>query len=277
MAHLCVAFNALRHPLFPFPVNMDRDTDNPGTPNIGPGAESAAVAMLLAAGRGERMRPLSDESPKPLLEAGGRALIEWHLLRLAANGIHEVVINLGWKAEAIREALGDGRRFGVRIRYSEEGFPALDTGGGIFRALPILGSGPFLVINSDVWTDLPLDRLRCPTDSLAHLVLVPNPPHNPGGDFILRGGRVFPGGEGRRRTFSGIGIYRGTLFEGCEPGRFPLAPLLVEAMGSGRVTGELFEGEWRDIGDPPRLEALRRDLAGTDPAAAIQAPRPGST
>lgn len=276
MAHLSATFNAFHHPIFPFLVNMDRDSDNPGTPDIRPGVEAAAVAMILAAGRGERMRPLSDECPKPLLEAGGRALIEWHLLRLAANGIREIVINLGWKAEAIRDALGDGCRFGVRIRYSEEGFPALETGGGIFRALPMLGSGPFLVINSDVWADLPFDRLRCPTDSLAHLVLVPNPPHNPDGDFILSDGRVFTGDKGLRRTFSGIGVYREALFEGCEPGRFPLAPLLARAMGSGRVTGELYEGDWRDIGDPLRLEALRRDLAGTGPAVPIQAPRPGS-
>lgn len=221
--------------------------------------ESAKVAMILAAGRGERMRPLTDERPKPLLEAGGRPLIEWHLASLGSAGIDQVVINLGWLGEQIRDAVGDGGRFGLRIVYRDEGYPPLETGGGIFGALPFLGAGPFLVINGDVWSDLPLASLRCPRDSLAHLVMVPNPDHNPAGDFRLRAGRVLSAGEGAL-TYSGIGLYRAGLFDQCRPGRFPLAPLLEEAIAAGRVTGQEHTGSWIDVGDPARLEALRRIL-----------------
>lgn len=256
---------------------MDKDTDKPGSRNIHSGRDSPEVAMILAAGRGERMRPLSDDCPKPLLEAGGRPLIEWHLLRLAEAGFSRTVINLGWRGDEIRSALGDGDRFGVVISYSEEGFPALETGGGIHRALPLLVPGPFLVINSDVWTDFALERLVCPRRSLAHLVMIPNPAHNPDGDFFLSDGRVSTDGEGRRLTFSGIGVYRSELFDGCMAGRFPLAPLLVRAMQSGRVSGELHEGEWRDIGDPARLERLRKDLTRADSGLRIPGPGPGST
>lgn len=232
--------------------------------------EAAKTAMILAAGRGERMRPLTDERPKPLLEAGGRALIEWQLASLVEAGIGRVVINLGWLGEQIRDALGDGSRFGLQISYSEEGYPPLETGGGIFAALPHLGSGPFLVVNADVWSELPLGSLHCPADSLAHLVMVPNPDHNPGGDFRLEGGTVVAGGRGAM-TYSGIGLYRPGLFEACRPGRFPLAPLLHDAIGAGRVTGQLYAGPWIDVGDPARLERLRRALrrgrgARTDPA-----------
>lgn len=256
---------------------MVKDTDKLSSSNIHNVGDKPEVAMILAAGRGERMRPLSDDCPKPLLEAGGRPLIEWHLLRLARSGFTRAVINLGWKGDEIRSALGDGNRFGISIAYSEEGFPALETGGGIHKALPMLGPGAFIVINSDVWTDFALGDLRCPRGSLAHLVMIPNPKHHPDGDFVLSDGRVDVEGDGRRLTFSGIGIYRSDLFDGCTPGRFPLAPLLVRAMEAGRVSGELHEGEWRDIGDPARLEALRQDLSRADSGLRIPGPGPVST
>jgi MurNAc alpha-1-phosphate uridylyltransferase len=261
MAHLRVAFNAYRHALFRLRGLMDKDTDKNRSGKIRTDAESPCAAMILAAGRGERMRPLSDECPKPLLEAGGRTLIEWHLRRLATAGYGRVVINLGWRGETIRNTLGDGDRFGLEIRYSDEGFPPLETGGGIFRALPLLLPGPFVVLNSDVWTDFPIERLGCPRESLAHLVMIPNPAHNANGDFVLDGSHLRGQGDGPRLTFSGIGVYRAELFEGCKPGRFPLAPVLRSAMDADRVSGELYEGEWRDIGDPARLEELRRDLS----------------
>jgi MurNAc alpha-1-phosphate uridylyltransferase len=225
---------------------------------IKPG-EGATVAMILAAGRGERMRPLTDQTPKPLLEVGGRPLIQWQLRRLARARIRRIVINLGWRGEQIRAALGDGHEFGVEISYSEEGFPALETGGGVFRALPLLGAGPFLVVNGDVWSDLELGDLRCPSGSLAHLVLVANPDHNPDGDFRLEGNRVCSHGAGAK-TFSGIGLYRPALFSNCRPGRFSLAPLLDSAISEGKVTGEIHRGIWLDVGAPERLARLRQAL-----------------
>ena len=213
--------------------------------------------MILAAGRGERMRPLTLVRPKPLLEAGGASLIVHHLRALAAAGFVDVVVNLSWLGDQIREALGDGSRYGVRLHYSEEGPEPLETGGGIFRALPLLGAGPFLVLNGDVWTDLDCARLRgrlAPGD-LAHLVLVPNPAHNPAGDFVLERGRIVER-EGERLTFSGAGLYRAALFDGCTDGVFKLAPLLRAAARAGRVSGELHEGAWLDIGTPERLAEL---------------------
>lgn len=214
--------------------------------------------MVLAAGRGERMRPLTDHTPKPLLEAGGRPLITYHLAALARAGVREVVINHAHLGAQLEAALGDGAAFGLRIRYSPEE-TALETGGGIFRALPLLGPGPFLVVNGDVWTDLHLGHLRLADDDLAHLVLVANPSHHPAGDFVLAGGRVVPEGP-VRLTFSGIGVYRAALFEGCAPGRFPLAPLLRAAIAAGRVSGELHSGRWTDVGTPERLAELDRAL-----------------
>jgi MurNAc alpha-1-phosphate uridylyltransferase len=215
--------------------------------------------MVLAAGRGERMRPLTDERPKPLLEAGGLPLLGWQLRALARAGVRRVLINLGWLGEQIRAAVEDGSSYGLSVKYSDEGYPPLETGGGVFNALPLLGEGPFLVVNGDVWSDMPLEDLRCPSGSLAHLVLVPNPEHNPGGDFCLDGGRVLHRGPGAL-TFSGIGIYRAALFEGCRPGRFPLAPVLETAIRRQAVTGELYTGEWIDVGDTRRLERLRKAL-----------------
>lgn len=216
-------------------------------------------AMILAAGRGERMRPLTDHTPKPLLQVGGKRLIEYHLEALAAAGFCEVVINHAHLGDQLEQVLGDGGRYGVSIHYSAEG-TALETGGGIFRALPLLGDATFLVINGDVWCDYPLSRLRAIETTGAHLVLVPNPPQHPNGDFVLQEGRVLSQGEGARLTFSGIGLYHPTLFAGCEAGPFPLAPLLRRAMADGRVSGELFEGRWFDIGTPERLAHLDRLL-----------------
>jgi len=225
-----------------------------------PGQLPIRAAMILAAGRGERMRPLTDHRPKPLLEAGGRPLIDHHLTALAVAGIREVVINHAHLGAQIEAALGDGAAYGLRIRYSPEE-TALETGGGIFQALPLLGPGPFLVVNGDVWTDLDLGHLRLAAQDLAHLVLVPNPSHHPAGDFVLADGRVVAEGPARL-TFSGIGVYRAALFDGCVPGRFPLAPLLRAAIAAGRVSGEMHAGRWTDVGTPERLAALDRALRG---------------
>ncbi len=220
-------------------------------------------AMVLAAGRGERMRPLTLARPKPLLEAGGAPLIVHHLRALASGGYSDVVINLSWLGDQIRAALGDGSRHGLRLHYSDEGPEPLETGGGIFRALPLLGPGPFVVLNGDVWTDLPLGilRERLAAGDLAHLVLVPNPGHNPGGDFVLEHGRIVEA-SGERQTFSGLGVYRPELFAGCTDGAFRLAPLLRAAARVGRVSGELYTGAWIDIGTPARLHDLDLRLRG---------------
>lgn len=214
--------------------------------------------MILAAGRGKRMRPLTDRVPKPLLPVAGRPLIQWHLESLAASGFREVVINHAWLGEQIPRALGDGSRWGLRICYSPEGETGLETGGGIHRALPLLGPSPFLVINGDIWTDLDLRTLPAEPDGLAHLVLVSNPPHHPGGDFGLRDGRVVS--EGPRYTFSGVGVYRPALFADCRPGVFPLAPLLWQALADGQLGGQYHPGRWCDAGTPERLESLDREL-----------------
>jgi MurNAc alpha-1-phosphate uridylyltransferase len=221
-------------------------------------------ALILAAGKGERMRPLTEHTPKALLRAGGASLIEHRILSLARAGFHDLVINHAAHGAQIEAALGDGRRFGVRIRYAVEGAEPLETGGGIFNALPLLGEGPFAVVNADIWSDYSLERLPREPEGLAHLVLVNNPAHHQAGDFILEGGRVHdvsPSPEGRERgegrlTYSGIGVYRPELFADCQPGRFPLAPLLRKAIAAGRVTGEFYSGAWFDVGTPERLAAL---------------------
>jgi MurNAc alpha-1-phosphate uridylyltransferase len=228
------------------------------------GGPAIRTAMILAAGRGERMRPLTDRVPKPLLTAGGRRLIDYHLEALARSGIREVVVNHAHLGDQIEAALGDGRAFGLRIRYSPEG-RALETGGGIHRALPLLGEGPFLVVNGDVWTDVDFGGLTLAASDLAHLVLVDNPAHHPAGDFALQSGRASVQGE-PRLTFSGIGVYRAALFAGCRDGAFPLAPLLREAMAAGRVSGERHAGTWVDVGTPERLAALDARLRGTGPS-----------
>jgi MurNAc alpha-1-phosphate uridylyltransferase len=216
-------------------------------------------AMLLAAGRGERMRPLTDHCPKPLLPVAGKTLIGWHLERLAAAGIREVVINLSWLGEQIAAALGDGAAHGVSIAWSREPWPALETGGGIFNALPLLGSGPFLLVNGDVWTDVDFASLRLAPADLAQLVLVPNPQHNLKGDFWLDGGRVVADG-GERLTYSGVAVMRPELFAGAEAGRFPLLPWLNRAREAGRLGGQKHPGRWLDVGTPERLAQLDAEL-----------------
>jgi len=233
--------------------------------NTSHSGSSSDCAMILAAGRGERMRPLTDTVPKPLLPVAGKPLLEWHLQTLADAGYSRVVINVSWLAEAVIAAVGDGRRWGLDIQYSVEGEPPLETGGGIFQALPQLGAGPFPVINGDVWSDVDLTRLRMPDFSLAHLVMVPNPDHHTAGDFYLHRDRLSADLPGRRLTFSGIGLYRAALFADCQPGRFALAPLLLEAMAKGRVSGQLHSGAWHDIGTVERLCALRDALGDTPP------------
>lgn len=218
-------------------------------------------ALILAAGRGERMRPLTDVTPKPLLRAGGKALIEHHLEALVRAGITDIVINHAYLGDRIVAALGDGGRYDACIRYSAEPEGALETGGGIFQALPLLGEGPFLVINGDVWTDLDYARLPRAFDGLAYLLLVDNPAHHAAGDFCLDDGRVHVC-EGPRLTFSGIGLYRAALFAGCRPGRFPLAPLLRAVMAAGRIRGAHVQDRWFDIGTPQRLAELDRMLGG---------------
>jgi MurNAc alpha-1-phosphate uridylyltransferase len=215
-------------------------------------------AMILAAGRGERMRPLTDRLPKPLLPVAGKPLIEYHLERLADAGIREVVINHAHLGHLLEAHLGHGARWGMAIRYSPEN-QALETGGGIFHALPLLGEEPFLVVNGDVWSDIDFSRLQLPAGADAHLVLVDNPTHHPQGDFTLQQGRVSMT-DGARLTFSGIGLYHPRLFAHCRPGAFKLAPLLREAMAQGRVTGERHAGVWIDVGTPERLHELERLL-----------------
>jgi MurNAc alpha-1-phosphate uridylyltransferase len=217
-------------------------------------------AMLLAAGRGERLRPITDSVPKPLVQVGGRPLIAWHLAALSRAGIREVVINLSWLAERLRAALGDGSAYGVSITWSDEGPVPLETGGGICRAVPLLGPGPFLVVNADIWTDIDFATLALANTSLAHLVLVPNPAHNARGDFGLDGDRIVSR-DTDRFTYSGVGLYRAEFFAGCTAGRFPLLPLLNRAIGEGRVTGELHRGAWSDVGTAGRLAQLEARLA----------------
>ena len=214
--------------------------------------------MILAAGRGERLRPLTDHTPKPLLFVGGKRLIEYHLLNLVAAGFQDIVINHAHLGEQIETVLGDGQQYGAKLVYSPEG-EALETGGGIFRALPLLGNQPFVVVNADIWCDYPFERLRFQPSGLAHLVLVDNPPQHPRGDFNLQDNQVYAEGS-PRLTFSGIGVYRPELFQHCQAGRFPLAPLLKQTMAHNQVSGEYYSGQWCDIGTPERLKALEKQL-----------------
>lgn len=218
-------------------------------------------AMILAAGRGERLRPLTDRTPKPLLQAGPKRLIEYHLDALSRAGIRHVVINVAHLADQIIDALGDGSRYGVSIEYSDERGNVLETGGGIYKALPLLRSEPFMVINGDVWCDLDFSILPSQIDSEAHLVLVDNPPHHREGDFGLRDGCVTEKKTAARAwTFSGIGIYSHRLFAACQPGRFPLAGLLRSRFADCAITGEVYQGEWLDVGTRQRLQDLTKML-----------------
>ncbi len=215
-------------------------------------------AMILAAGRGERMRPLTDTTPKPLLKVGGQCLIEYHIQHLVAAGFTEIVINHAYLGKQIEETLGNGQRYGAQLRYSPEEI-ALETGGGIFKALPLLGQAPFLVINGDIWCDYPFAQLRDTLTGLVYLVLVKNPEHHPQGDFCLIKNCVSQG-DAPRLTFSGIGVYHPDVFKDCQQDRFPLAPLIKKAMHTGQVSGEYYKGQWIDIGTPERLQCLEQIL-----------------
>lgn len=221
--------------------------------------------MILAAGLGTRMRPLTDHTPKPLLMAGGKPLIVWHIEKLARAGFSDIVINLAWLGWKIPEALGDGSQWRVRLHYSDEQQEgALETAGGIIKALPLLGDAPFLVLNGDVWCDYPCLPRTLPPHTLAHLVLVNNPTHHPTGDFALdKQGLVLDKNVETTLppyTFSGIGYYHPTLFADLPYGKQALAPLLRQAMLTGQVSGEYFGGDWRDIGTPERLAELDQAL-----------------
>ena len=213
--------------------------------------------MILAAGRGERLRPLTEKVPKALVEVRGRSLLERHLDSLKTAGIETVVINLGWLGENIAERVGSGHAYGLNVIYSPEGDNILETGGGIHRALPLLGRDPFLVVNADIYTDMPLPPARPADSDLGHLVLVPRPPQKQRGDFDLQDGRVCDS-ETADYTFSGVAVYRPEFFADCEAGRFPLAPMLRAAAREGRLAGSLYEGLWADVGTPERLADLNR-------------------
>lgn len=212
-------------------------------------------AMILAAGRGERMRPLTDHTPKPLLIAGGKPLIVHTIEHLVQAGITELVINHAHLGDQIEDSLGNGAAFGTTIQYSREA-EALETAGGIIQALPLLGNQPFLAVNGDIATDYPFTRLKQIQLKLAHLILVINPYHNPNGDFVLTENGTLMAGGGSKLTFSGIGLYRPEFFQGYTPGKRKLLPLLLEAMAKGQVTGEFYQGFWLDVGTPQRLNDL---------------------
>ncbi len=233
-------------------------------------------ALIFAAGLGERMRPLTDHTPKPLLPVADTPLIEWHLQRLAALGIVEVVINTSWLAEQFPRQLGDGSRWGLRLHFSHEGPVPLETGGGMYNALPLLGDAPFIAINGDIWSDFDFARLPSTLDGLAHLVMVDNPEHHPRGDFILgQDGQLRDDGDAPRLTFAGIGLYRPSLLQDWQtvigdvqgsdavPPRFKLAPLLRAAMAQEAVSGQHHAGAWTDVGTPQRLQQLDARLRGT--------------
>lgn len=220
--------------------------------------ERPRAAMILAAGRGERLRPMTDTTPKPLLRVHGRPLIERHVLRLARAGIQRIVVNLAWLGSQISEYLGDGARYGVKIVYSDEQPRALETGGGIFRALPHLLPGPFAVVNGDIYTDFPFETLAVAPGRDAHLVLVPNPPQHLQGDFGLEQGLALPT-AGKRYTFSGIAVYQSVFFAGCSDGEFPLKPLLLRSMAAKLCSAQIYPGRWEDVGTPERLAALNQE------------------
>jgi MurNAc alpha-1-phosphate uridylyltransferase len=215
--------------------------------------------MILAAGRGERMGRLTEQCPKPLLKVAGKSLIEHHVLALKKQGFNEFVINIAYLGAQIKNHLGEGSHWGVRIEYSDEGEQALETGGGIFNALPLLGEEPFLVVNADVWTDYPYAKLRSKADKKIHLVLVNNPSHNTSGDFGLENDCVVSN-TSERYTYSGVGVFDPVIFKHETAGVFPLAPLIREQINQQQVSGELYQGEWIDVGTPERLADLERTL-----------------
>jgi MurNAc alpha-1-phosphate uridylyltransferase len=218
-------------------------------------------AMILAAGRGERLRPHTDITPKPLIQVGKHRLIEYHLLNLARTGIRDIVINISWLAEQITETLGDGSAYDLSITYSDEGEEALETAGGIIKALPQLGDDPFIVINGDIWCDYDLSSLTgMDLQHEAHLVLVSNPEHNSQGDFAIEQGMIRNSGE-HMLTYSGIGLYTPAFFAGTTPGKKALAPILRKRSEQNNVSGEVYTGQWVDIGTIERLAQLRSYLS----------------
>ncbi|SMF01833.1 Nucleoside-diphosphate-sugar pyrophosphorylase involved in lipopolysaccharide biosynthesis/translation initiation factor 2B, gamma/epsilon subunits (eIF-2Bgamma/eIF-2Bepsilon) [Alteromonadaceae bacterium Bs31] len=223
-------------------------------------------AMILAAGEGRRMRPLTLDTPKPLLQVGGQSLIEWHLRKLSQLGIEDVVINLAYLAEQIIEHLGDGSKYGLKIAYSQERKP-LETGGALNHALPLLEGAPFLLLNGDVWTDYPLQQLvkMEPLLSGAHMVMIPNPRHHPMGDFTLHNQLIRPQGEvGEPCTFSGLSVFDPACIARYPDRRekFPLREVFDWLIKSDQLSGELYKGEWMDIGTPERLSQLNKMLQG---------------
>ncbi len=230
-------------------------------------------ALIFAAGLGERMRPLTERTPKPLLAVGGKPLVEWHLEKLAACGVDEVVINVSWLAEQFPQALGDGARWGLRIHYSHEGATPLETGGGMLHALPLLGDTPFLLVNGDIWTDLDFASLPREPDGLAHLVMVDPPAQATQGDFALDADGLVHSEGAHRLTYAGLGVFRPQLLDGWHqhsrdagadetPPRFRLAPILRAHMASGQIRGEHHHGRWTDVGTPQRLAELDASLGG---------------
>jgi N-acetyl-alpha-D-muramate 1-phosphate uridylyltransferase len=215
--------------------------------------------MILAAGRGERMRPLTDKIPKPLLEIAGKPMIIHQIEALESAGVKDIVINTGHLGEQIQYELGTGATFGVDILYSDEGEDILETAGGIIQALPLLGDDPFIVTNADIFTDFDYFTLPSEPDFDAHLVLVNNPPHNLEGDFALENGRVLEQGS-LKLTYSGIGVFYPHFFENCNPGRAPLAPLLHQSSQAQRLSGQHFTGLWSDIGTPARLKEINDSI-----------------
>ena len=230
-------------------------------------------ALIFAAGKGERMRPLTESMPKPLLEAGGKSLVAWHLEKLAALGVREVVLNVSWLAECFEPVLGDGSRWGLRLSYSNEGPEPLETGGGMLHALRLLGEEPFITVNGDIWTDFDFARLPSTPEGLAHLVMVENPVQHPRGDFMLDDRGLLHEAGATRLTYSGIGVFHPELLHGWQsvigatagadqrPPRFKLAPLLQSAMRRGLASGQRHGGRWTDVGTPQRLATLDSELS----------------
>jgi len=220
-------------------------------------------AMILAAGRGERLRPLTDSTPKPLIAIAGTPLIEYHLRNLAGAGVKDIIINTAWLAEKIHQQLGDGSAYGVTIRYSDEG-TALETAGGIINALPLLGDDPFLVVNGDIYCEFDFSAIIAAQgcladDKQAHLVMVKNPDHNQAGDFVIEDGLIKNTGD-NMYTFSGIGIYRPAFFSEQKPGTLPLAPIIRKKSEQSLVSGEVYDGLWTDAGTIERIQQLESKL-----------------
>lgn len=220
-------------------------------------------ALILAAGLGERMRPLTTHTPKPLLEVNGKPLIVHHIEKLVAADVRYIVINTSHLAEQFPEALGDGSRWGVRIRYSYEGPTPLETGGGMLKALPLLGPEPFIVVSADIWSDIDYAALPREPEGVAHLVMVPNPSFHPSGDFALKDGRLYDEDapdDAERLTFGNVGVYRRAIVEGEAPGRFKLLPMYRRAIADGTLGAERYDGFWRNVGTPAQLDELRSSV-----------------